>query len=428
MTDPQIIPLTDEELIAVADDPSLLGKLTSEERRRLSRLKPEARTWTDTAIDAIPAVGGALGGIVGGLGGTVAGFGVGGVPGAVGGAAVGGAGGEGIRQAIQTWRGKEAPRTPVEALTDVGTEGVIQGGMEAAGGAIVKGAGAAGKAIYRGYLKPSLAKQSLGKADTIVRTALDEALPITKTGEATAGRVIKELRREVDGILERTGGEIDLKTVADKVRAFARQRYYKPGRSTADFEAAMDVANRIDAHPSLPLPEGAAFDAPPVTTVSASKANQVKRGIDESVGESNFGVERGATKTTEKIARRTLRQAIEQLAPEVGPINAREGRLIDAAKALSRAVGRESNKSPLIGVNTIASGAVGFGASGDPFVAAATALATRMALTPEVMSRVAIVAHQLGKTSGSAPASVARAALVAVLESQQEQPEEVTQP
>ena len=43
MQEPVIEPLTDEELLAVADDPVLSLKLTSEERRRLNRVRSAAK-------------------------------------------------------------------------------------------------------------------------------------------------------------------------------------------------------------------------------------------------------------------------------------------------------------------------------------------------------------------------------------------------
>jgi len=114
-----------------------------------------------------------------------------------------------------------------------------------------------------------------------------------------------------------------------------------------------------------------------------------------------------------------VRLDIEAAAPAVGPLNAREGRLIDAAKAIDRAVGRESNKSPLIGVNTLLAGALGgeeYRRTGNPYEAAAKALAVRMALTPAVASRAAIVASRLGNMAGASQgvAAIARAAVMAV--------------
>lgn len=71
---PEIVPLTDDELLAVADDPALANKFTSEERRRLTRIRPQAaaptdeRGWGDTIRDVAT-------GVVKGAGHTVTGLG-----------------------------------------------------------------------------------------------------------------------------------------------------------------------------------------------------------------------------------------------------------------------------------------------------------------------------------------------------------------
>lgn len=393
------------------------GTSEQEMREALSTLpqgvtpaRASSRTWTDTAVDALPMVGGTLGGIVGGIGGTVAGVGVGGLPGAIGGAALGGGLGESVKGLVNRARGAPAPNSATEAATDIGTQSAIQGGAELAGAGVMKGLGMGATAVYRGYLKPSLAKQSIGKAGEIVQTAIDEALPITEHGVQKARNVIGDLRRQVDGILANTPGEVDLHVVADKVRAFAKAKYFRPGTPSADYDAALAVADSIDQHAAL---NGAS------SAVSLPDANKVKQGIDAAVGEASFGTERGATKTAQKFARRTMRQEIETQAPSVGPINAREGRLLDAAKTVARAVGREENKSPLIGVNTLASGVLGgeeYKRTGDPYHAAVVALGTRAALTPAVMTRAAIVASRLGQMSPEIPAVIARIAVQAVSE------------
>lgn len=383
-----------------------------------ARGKP-ARTWTDTAVDALPMVGGMAGGIVGGIGGTVLGMGVGGVPGAVGGATLGGGAGEAARQLVNRYRGAEAPSTPLEAATGIATQAGIQGAAEGVGQAIPVALGAGAKAVYRGYLKPSLAKQSVGKAAQVVDTALKEALPLTEAGSAHAQQVITDLRGQVDGLLQQSNGTIDLKQIADKVRAFAKTKYFKAGKPTEDFDAAMRVADSIDQHPSVQNPFNPSSPAP----VNLSKANEIKRGLDESIGEANFGIDRGATKTAQKVGRREIRQGIEAQVPQAGPLNAREGRLIDAAKAITKAVARDANQNQLYGVKTIAAAAYGgedFHRNGDPYTAAVKALSLRMALTPAVVSRAAIVASRLGRMSGSVPATVAKAAVQAVSEAEQQ--------
>lgn len=379
----------------------------------------------DRLLNALPSLGGMAGGLIGGAGGSAFGIGFGGVPGGVAGATLGGATGEALRQTGRRILGgnRDVAQTPTDAAEHIGLQGAAQGGLELAGTGIMKGLGAAGEATLRGYLKPSLAARNLPKAPQIVQTAIDEALPVTAGGSAQAQRLIKDLRGQVDDVLQRTPGDVDLHAVAERVRAFAKAKYYKPGVPSSDFEAAMKVADSIDQHPAIANPFAPQSPAP----VSASQANAVKRGIDTSIGEAQFGVTSGATKSAQKFARRDLRQELERLAPEIGPMNARESHLIDAAKAIERAVGREGNQSMTHGVKTlgaIAAGSVEYGRTHDPYQAAAEALAVRLALTPAVATRAAIVASRLGKMTGAIPANIARAAILAVSESQ-DQPEGV---
>lgn len=419
MTDPQT--LTDDELMAIADDPVLKAKLTPEERGRLSQMRsPEKppRTWTDTAVDALPMVGGTVGGIVGGIGGTAFGMGVGGVPGAMGGATLGGGAGEAAKQLVNRLRGADAPASATDAALGIAGQGAVQGALEGVGQAVPAALVKGGQAVYRGYLKPSLAAKQLPKADQIVRTAIDEALPVTKAGAAQAQKVIGQLRTEVDSILASMPGEVDLHTVADKLRAWATKVYDRPGRAPSDLDAAMKVADRIDAHPSMrPTPPLARVDRVDLTT-----ANQVKRDM-QSGASSAFGVKSGAEKSAEKEGSRYLRQGIEQQAPQVGAINARESQLIDAARALERATGREGNLHKLYGARAVVSGAVGgagaYEKTGDPYKATAMAAALAAGLHPAVATRVAILAAKLGaQMPGQAASAVARAAITAVSEAQ----------
>ena len=100
--------LTDQELLAVKDDPRAdLSLLSREERDRMGRLTTGAETAPateaqigpaqapapedpttilDRLVNALPMLGGAAGGIAGGIGGTAFGMGIGGMPGAIGGA------------------------------------------------------------------------------------------------------------------------------------------------------------------------------------------------------------------------------------------------------------------------------------------------------------------------------------------------------
>lgn len=368
-----------------------------------------AKTWTDTAVDALPAIGGAVGGIVGGIGGTVAGLGVGGVPGAIGGAAVGGGAGEAARQLMNRWRGTDAPQSAGAAAAGIATEGAIQGGMEAAGGLVAKGAKTLGTAVYRGYLKPSLAGTEIAKAREIVETGIANALPITKGGEARAARLIGQINGQVEAALKGSSETVDLTAIANRVRAFAKKTYYRPGVPMQDFEAAMKVADEIDKHPSLGLPGGV---TPSRVDVPVVQGNQVKQGLDKAIGDTGFGVERTAPTEARKIGRYAAREAIEHKVPGVGPLNAKESKLIDAMDAIQKAAAREENKNPLTGwSSTILAGGVGgasYAHNGDPTAAVLTAMVARGVVTPAVASQAAIYAAKFGN-SKAAPHVVANA-------------------
>lgn len=373
-------------------------------------------------VSMLPTAGGMVGGMAGGI------------PGA----ALGGAAGEGYGQLAThateipgaiidvlknlysqpTATIKGAASGAMQGAKDSGMEAGLQALYELGGKAVTAGLSTAGRAVYRGYLKPSLAKATLAKAGQIVETGIREAIPVTEAGAAKAEGLIGDLRAETDRILANTTGDVDLHDVADKLRAWGQRLYNRPGRAPSDLDAVMKVADRIDNHPSMiPTPPMA-----PIDRVSATAANQAKRDMQAGAS-SAFGLKSGAEKTAEKTGSSFLRQGVEQVAPEVGPLNARESQLIDLSKALNKATGREGNRNALFGVPTVmagASGAAELAAGAGRYGAGAMALAVRMGLTPAVATRAAILAAKMGdKLPGTAVADVARIAVQAVSQSQQ---------
>ena len=406
---------TDQEIAEALEAPPSTARTTPEGK---------TRSWTDLAVSLLPTAGGALGGIVGGIGGTVGGVGVGGVPGAIGGATIGGAAGESAKQLINRARGKEAPTSPLDAATEIGKEGAIQGVAEGVGGAVMKGIGKGAKAVYRGYLKPSLAAKNVGKAGEIVETALREGIPVSGGGQAKATNLIGELRQVVDAELQNSPASVDLRQIADKVRAYA-QRYNRPGADPADFNAVLAVADRIDGHPSL----GSAIQRVTAQTldVPVAEANQVKRTLQETASASYGTPNASATKQATKVGAREARLAVEGAtggpSGTVASLNARESKLIDVARSVRQAVEREANQSKLYGVKTLASATVGgadYARNGDPVSAIAKGAATRAILSPGNATLASIVAFRLQKQLGIAAATAARLANYVLSESEGE--------
>jgi hypothetical protein len=398
----------------IGDRPPTPAEMADVERADSGAKTPDTSNLS-RLVSMLPTAGGMVGGMAGGI------------PGA----ALGGAAGEGYGQlathatelpgammdvlrnlgsqpAVATLKG--AAQGAGQGFKDSGIEGGLQALYELGGRTVTAGLSTAGRAVYRGYLKPSLAKASLAKAGDIVETGIREAIPVTEGGVAKVSGIITDLRAEADRILANTTGEVDLHTVADKLRAWGQRLYNRPGRAPSDLEAVMKVADRIDNHPSMIQRPPLA----PVDRVSATAANQAKRDMQAGASTS-FGVKSGAEKTAEKVGASYLRQGVEDVAPAVGPINARESQLIDLAKTLNKATGREANRNQLFGVPTVMADA-GAGRYG----AGAMALAVRMGLTPNVATQAAILAAKMGDTlPGTAVADVARIAVQAVSQSQQ---------
>lgn len=343
-----------------------------------------------------PAIGGTIGAIAGGP------------PGA----AIGGAVGEAVNLAANPSHRAE---TPVGIGAQVAGQGALAGALEGAAGYLGPPLERAATAVYRGYLKPSLAEHLLPRAKEIVRTALEEALPLTEAGVTKAQALITDLRQQVDQMLARQGGTIDLHAIAERVRDFAKRKYFSPGQAAGNYDAALRVADSIDQHAALGLPPGA---TPTRVDVSLPAANTVKGNLYETAGEDAFGVATGqARKEAAKAGGYQLRTALEQRAPGIGPLNARESKLIDAATAITRAVAREANQNALVGVKTVLSAGLGgeeYGRTGDPLWGAMVGLAGRTALTPAVATRAAIVAYRLAKANALVPATAMRFALQAI--------------
>lgn len=376
--------------------------------------EPKPKSALERVADWMPTVGGAVGGAAGGI------------PGA----ALGGSAGRGYGEVVKN--AKELPGAvadvarnavaqprataqgafegTMESLRPTATEGALQAMTELAGRGATSLLSQGGRAVYRGYLKPSLSGRLLPKAKEIVETGIREAIPVTEGGAARLDKLRADLGGEVDRILSNATGDVDLHDVADQVRQFAQKEYYRPGQATADYEAAIKVADSIDKHPSIGLPPGA---QPTSVRVSPMAANDLKRGMQARVAES-YGVEAGAKVEAQKTGARGLRTGIEAVAPTVGPVNQRLGRLTELSDAIDRAVGREGNRNQFMGVPSILAGGAGATEAlrTNPIAGAALAAATRAGLTPAAATRAAIYAAKLGDaTPGTAAADVIRTAI-----------------
>ena len=375
-------------------------------------LPPEAadRTWTDSAIDALPTLGMMAGGTVGALGFSAFGTPIAGGLGAIEGGAFGAMTGEAAKQHLNRMRGKPSPTTPGEAAARLGKEGVIGAANETLGQGLTKVIAPAAVGVYRGYLKPSLAKNMVRKAGQVTKNSMAEGLAITEGGLRKAEGAIAAANKEAQRLVDQAKGTVDIKDIADRVRAWAKAKYFQPGKSMKDYQKALKVAAELDQHPALGVPpKGRVLSV----DVPVGTANRIKTGIQDSIADADWGKQAGARATTQKIMARMLRHGVESETGgpggAVARLNARQARLLDSAKAIRAAVNREANQSKLHGSKTLAAAAFGVaeaGRTGNPYFAALKAAALRVGLHPGVATRAAIVASRMGAKSGAAVADV----------------------
>lgn len=160
------------------------------------------RTWTDTAVDALPTLGGLAGGVIGGAGGTVLGMGVGGVPGAVGGAALGGGAGEAAKQLINRVRGAEAPATMGGAAGNIGASAAVQGAGELAGIGASKVIRPVAKGLYGVALRPVKALRDKYGLGQLIESGFANRIMPTAGGVAKAADKVAESKAAQRGMAE----------------------------------------------------------------------------------------------------------------------------------------------------------------------------------------------------------------------------------
>jgi len=223
-------PLTDEEILAVADQPDLVAKFTSEELRRLRGLAPdklvafiEAREQERTTEGAriAPMALGAAGGIIGGPVG----------------AAAGGFVGEAAKQVVQ--RGHDDPGVPATAggqLRDMLTSGAKEGALELGGRVVMGAASRLGRSLVDNAVRPApnLAKEFPDVIDTVIRERIPvgrNVLPWTRSGSQQAKGLLRESARTTRGLLRQAGEEgvtfspqqIAAKDIADLAQRIGNQ-------------------------------------------------------------------------------------------------------------------------------------------------------------------------------------------------------------
>lgn len=321
----------------------------------------EARTWTDTAVDALPLIGGMAGGMAGAALGPLA----------IGTAAIGGAGGEGFRRTINALRGKGVDASAGETIAGITRSGAEQGigqavgmgaaaGLAKAGKLAMRGAVGAQTALRRKFPTVDLEDIALREGVGLPGTDIPKAASAASKGVSAAGRAA-----DAGGAAKIQPREITkgLRPLYDRATQTRR-----PDAQREIVEAANSVRNTFRGGIGVE-------DALATKSDLASQASQVMQGAANPRSASTAKKILGAES-------RALGKAAKARGPGVGEALERSQELM----ALEEAVKSMANPSRLrLVIGGGAGAASGFG-SGDPLQGVQSGLAMYALTSPRSLS------------------------------------------
>ena len=253
----------------------------------------------------------------------------------------------------------------------------------------------AGKRVMQSALKPSRSAIDTGKADKAIQTMFDEGVNVTKGGADVLRSRVNDLQDSVKTILEKySGAEVDKQRVYDALSE-SISKAMRQATPQSDIAILNNAVMDFSQHPLLQQSSG----------IPIQLAQELKQGTWKKLGEASFGkgLVPQATRDAQKAIGSGLRQGIEDVAPEVGPINAKTHELLNALNLIEKRTGMEGNKN-LVGLGAISPSKEGFiGWMLDRYPAAKSLLAHYLYSHADPAMAGTAVGATLGSKLGQAP-------------------------
>jgi hypothetical protein len=257
-----------------------------------------------------------------------------------------------------------------------------------AAGAVARVAAPAAKAFaersYQSALKPPPGSYSTAEVAGMVKTGLENQIPVSAEGMTKLDGLVKDLNDKVKAQIQsgaQQGATVDAAKIAqraDQVRA----RFTNQVNPNADMQA-------IDASKQEFLANNPA-------RIPVDQAQLMKQGTYQQLKGRSFGELKSATIESQKALARGIKEELQSQFPDIKNLNAREGQLIGLDEALERAVRRIDNHQ-LIGLGTpmaVAAGGVLTGTAGGAGALGALKLVLD---NPVVKSKLAIALNHASK-------------------------------
>lgn len=277
----------------------------------------------------------------------------------------------------------------------------VESGVNTAKGA----AGTAAERLYESALKPGPRSNTLDEVRNMVRTGLDERIPVSEKGV----RKLRSLKNELNAAIEHEistnpNAPINPEKVASRVDPLVDRMRFQDRIN--DATSAQGNKNAFLKRHSTEIQyspyDPAATEVPAVktyqqpTSIPATRAQAIKKGIWQELKDSAFGELQPGYKESQKQIGRGLREELAAEFPNIQGMNAREGNLFGLEPELEAAVSRHANKN-IFGIGTPIVGAATEAATGSLPAAAGAGALKELFGHPGVKSRLAIALSRLSK-------------------------------
>jgi hypothetical protein len=263
---------------------------------------------------------------------------------------------------------------------------------------------------YESALKPSTTLSPAERA-AVVKTGLEQAIPISKGGLEKLGGRIEALNQAIkDEIAADPTRPIDPNKVATRADV-AKAKFANQVNAQGDLDAIeaskqqfLDEQGRKPAIPPKPTGlvdaqgrpiMGQGTPAQPAPPMNAADAQTMKQGTYR-VLKGKFGEQGSASVEAQKALARGLKEEIASQFPEINGLNAAESKLLDLQPILERAVNRISNHQA-IGIGTPVAGAAAKAVTGSGAVSVVASVLKGVLDNPSVKSRLAIAISKSSK-------------------------------
>ena len=232
--------------------------------------------------------------------------------------------------------------TAMVSPEDAGTGALIGGatplavqGAAKVGQAIGSGLRSGSESMMQSALKPTIEQLRTGKAETAIKTLLDEGINPTAAGvEKLQGRV-GDINSQIDNLIQSSSGTVDknkvIGTMSDTIKRFANQVSPK-----SDLGSIERVIDDFIAHPTA-----TGNDIP------VQLAQELKKGTYRVLKDKAYGQLGSAEIEAQKALARGLKEGISKAVPEVAGLNAQEAKLLTTLKVAERRALMDANKNPM---------------------------------------------------------------------------------